>query len=96
MPEPRARRHPRPECRRGRRRRDRRPGERQRAPHRALASKDPSVIEICHVLARLFIPTASAIDHVLGWSYYRRLHQHRAQLSHYRRRGHSIPRNLRM
>jgi hypothetical protein len=36
------------------------------------------------------------IDHVLHWSLFRRLHQTRALISHYRRRGDPLPAELRM
>ncbi|SDK67501.1 hypothetical protein SAMN05421874_1104 [Nonomuraea maritima] len=54
----------------------------------------PSLAEIRRVLARLFIPAANAIEHVLVWSAFRRLHQARARLSHYRRRGDPLPQDL--
>ncbi|WP_431927390.1 hypothetical protein [Nonomuraea jabiensis] len=38
-----------------------------------------SLAEIRRVLARLFIPAANAIEHVLAWSAFRRLHQARAR-----------------
>jgi len=54
----------------------------------------PSLAEIRRVLARLFIPAANAIEHVLAWSGFRRLHQTRALISHYRRRGDPLPQDL--
>jgi hypothetical protein len=54
----------------------------------------PSLAEIRRVLARLFIPAASTIEHVLAWSLFRRIHQARAKLSHYRRRGDPLPQDL--
>jgi hypothetical protein len=39
---------------------------------------------------------ARGIDHVLHWSLFRRLHQTRALISHYRRRGDPLPAELRM
>ncbi|WP_442946017.1 hypothetical protein [Nonomuraea sp. LPB2021202275-12-8] len=54
----------------------------------------PSLAEIRRVLARLFIPATNAIEHVLAWSAFRRLHQARARLSHYRRRRDPPPQDL--
>ncbi|GAA3446345.1 hypothetical protein Pve01_57960 [Planomonospora venezuelensis] len=42
------------------------------------------------------IPAANAIEHILAWSHFRRLHQTRALVSHYRRRGDPLPVDLRM
>jgi hypothetical protein len=61
------------------------------APSRLLR---PSLAEIRRVLARLFIPATNAIEHVLAWSAFRRLHQTRALVSHYRRRGDPRPKDL--
>ncbi len=54
----------------------------------------PSLAEIRRVLARLFIPATSATEHVLAWSAFRRLHQARARLSHYRGPGDPLPQDL--
>lgn len=54
----------------------------------------PSLAEIRRILARLFIPAANAIEHVLAWSAFRRLHQARALISHYRRHGDPRPKDL--
>jgi hypothetical protein len=51
----------------------------------------PSIAEIWRVLARLLIPAANDVGHVLAWSRFRRVHQTRALLSHYRNRRHAIP-----
>ncbi|MEO3863912.1 hypothetical protein [Acrocarpospora sp. B8E8] len=56
----------------------------------------PSVAEIRRVLARLFLPATQLIDHVLAWSRFRMVHQTRALISHYRRRGDPLPTHLRM
>lgn len=56
----------------------------------------PSLNEIRRLLARILIPAAGTIDHVLHWSLFRRIHQTRALISHHRRRGDPIPRELRM
>ncbi|GAA4230500.1 hypothetical protein FHR32_008635 [Streptosporangium album] len=56
----------------------------------------PSVAEIRRVLARILIPAANAIGHVLAWSFFRQAHQTRALVNHYRRRGDPLPQNLRM
>ncbi|TDD03562.1 hypothetical protein E1294_14520 [Nonomuraea diastatica] len=56
----------------------------------------PSLAEIRRVLARLLIPAATAIDHVLSWSHFRLVHQTRALISHYRQRGDPLPQDLRM
>ncbi|MEU4835581.1 hypothetical protein [Streptosporangium sp. NPDC023615] len=55
-----------------------------------------SLAEIRRLLARLLIPAVNAIEHVLAWSHFRRLHQTRALISHYRRRGDPLPADLRM
>jgi hypothetical protein len=54
------------------------------------------VAEIRRLLARTLITAANGIDHILGWSLFRRLHQTRALISHYRRRGDPLPAELRM
>ena len=56
----------------------------------------PSLAEIRRLLARTLLAAASGIDHVLHWSLFRRLHQTRAMISHYRRRGDPLPAELRM
>jgi hypothetical protein len=56
----------------------------------------PSIAEIRRVLARVFITAAAAIDHILAWSAFRLIHQTRALISHYRRRGDPLPPELRM
>lgn len=56
----------------------------------------PSLAEIRRVLARLLIPAANAIPHVLAWAAFRQLHQTRALISHHRRRGDPLPQDLRM
>ncbi len=67
-----------------------------------LASDTPpplirlSLAEIRRLLARTRLAAASGIDHVLRWSLFRRLHQTRALISHYRTRGDPLPQELRM
>ena len=57
----------------------------------------PSLAEIRRLLARTLLAAARGIDHVLQWSLFRRLHQTRALISHYRRRGdRPLPAELRM
>ena len=56
----------------------------------------PSLAEIRRLLARTLMAAANGIDHILGWSLFRRLHQTRALISHYRRRGDPLPAELRM
>ena len=56
----------------------------------------PSLAEIRRLLARTLLAAARGIDHVLHWSLFRRLHQTRALISHYRRRGDPLPAELRM
>ena len=56
----------------------------------------PSVAEIRRLLARTLLAAARGIDHVLHWSLFRRLHQTRAMISHYHRRGDPLPAELRM
>ena len=56
----------------------------------------PSLAEIRRLLARTLLTAARGIDHVLRWSLFRRLHQTRALISHYRRRGDPLPAELRM
>ena len=56
----------------------------------------PSLAEIRRLLARTLLTTTRGIDHVPHWSLFRRLHQTRALISHYRRRGDPLPAELRM
>ena len=56
----------------------------------------PSLAEIRRLLARTLLAATRGIDHVLHWSLFRRLHQTRALISHYRRRGDPLPAELRM
>ncbi|HWI00495.1 MAG TPA: hypothetical protein VNT27_09185, partial [Propionibacteriaceae bacterium] len=56
----------------------------------------PSLAEIRRLLARTLLAAADDIDHILHWSLFRRLHQTRALISHYRRRGDPPPAELRM
>ena len=56
----------------------------------------PSLAEIRRLLARTLLAAVRGIDHVLHWSLFRRLHQTRAMISHYRRRGDPLPAELRM
>jgi hypothetical protein len=56
----------------------------------------PSLAEIRRLLARTLLATGHTIGHVLRWSLFRRLHQTRAMISHYRRRGDPLPAELRM
>jgi hypothetical protein len=46
--------------------------------------------------ARTLLAATRGTDHVLRWSLFRRLHQTRALISHYRRRGDPLPAELRM
>jgi hypothetical protein len=48
------------------------------------------------MLARTLLAATRGIDHVLGWSLFRRLHQTRVLISHYCRRGDPLPAELRM
>ncbi|MBO3751074.1 hypothetical protein J5X84_33805 [Streptosporangiaceae bacterium NEAU-GS5] len=52
--------------------------------------------EIRLVLARLFLPADNLVGHVPAWSRFRQIHQTRALISHYRRRGDPLPQDLRM
>jgi len=54
------------------------------------------VAEIRRLLARTLLAAASGIEHILRWSLFRRLHQTRALISHYHRRGDPLPQELRM
>lgn len=47
--------------------------------------------EIRRLLCRLLWRAVHPIDHVIAWSIWRRIHQWRAQQSHYRRRGFAPP-----
>jgi len=53
-----------------------------------------SVNEIRHLLARTALSAINHIEHVLSWAAQRLLHQTRAMISHYRRRGDPPPRHL--
>lgn len=84
-------RHPRPPRRHTRRRPGKSPsspGEPALIPPRLIR---PSLAEIRRVFARLILPAADLIDHVLAWSHFRQHHQTRALISHYRRRGDPLP-----
>ncbi|MEV7451783.1 IS701 family transposase [Streptomyces nigra] len=50
-----------------------------------------SVNEIRRLLSRVTHVVRHETRHILHWSHWRRRHQHRARLSHYRRRGHRPP-----
>jgi hypothetical protein len=74
---------------------------RRTEPHEPISSHTllmirPSLAEIRRLLARTLLTTTRGIDHVLHWSLFRRLHQTRALISHYRRRGDPLPAELRM
>lgn len=56
----------------------------------------PSLAEIRRVIARILIPAADTIEHVLAWSLFRQIHQTRALISHYLSRGDPLPQDLRM
>jgi hypothetical protein len=56
----------------------------------------PSLAEIRRLLARTLLAATRGIDHILHWSLFRRRHQTRALISHYRRRGDPLPAELRM
>lgn len=47
--------------------------------------------EIRRLLAKVVHATRHETAHILHWSRWRRRHQHRARLSHYRRRSHQPP-----
>jgi hypothetical protein len=51
----------------------------------------PSLAEIRRLLARTLLAATRGIDHILHWSLFRRLHQTRALISHYHRRGDPLP-----
>jgi hypothetical protein len=53
-----------------------------------------SVNEIRHLLGSTVWAAVNHIEHVLSWSAQRLAHQTRAMISHYRRRGDPLPRNL--
>ncbi|WP_326828789.1 hypothetical protein OIE13_24085 [Streptosporangium sp. NBC_01810] len=55
-----------------------------------------SLAEIRRLLARTLLAAVTCVEHVLAWSRFRRLHQARALISHYRRRGDPLPQDLRM
>jgi hypothetical protein len=48
------------------------------------------------LLARTLLTATRGIDHILHWSLFCRLHQTRALISHYCRRGDPLPAELRM
>ncbi len=62
----------------------------------SAADPAPSLAEIRSLLARSLLAATRGIDHILHWSLFRRLHQTRALISHYRRRGDPLPAELRM
>ena len=82
------------------RRHPRRPGKRPSPTGEGLLSPPrlirPSLAEIRRLLARTLLAATRGVDHVLHWSLFRRLHQTRALISHYRRRGDPLPAELRM
>ena len=82
------------------RRHPRRPGKRPSTTGQGLLTPPPlirpSLAEIRRLLARTLLAATRGIDHVLHWSLFRRLHQTRALISHYRRRGDPLPAELRM
>ncbi|MFB7454996.1 hypothetical protein [Streptomyces sp. NPDC056194] len=47
--------------------------------------------EIRRLLAKVVHTVRYEAEHILHWSRWRRRHQYRARLSHYRRRGHRPP-----
>jgi SRSO17 transposase len=49
-----------------------------------------TVNEIRHLFAKLITRRVGTISYWLHWSTWRRRHQHRALISHYRRRGHPV------
>jgi hypothetical protein len=51
----------------------------------------PSLAEIRRLLAHTLLAATRGIDHILHWSLFRRLHQTRALISHYHRRGDPLP-----
>ena len=62
---------------------------------------DPSLLpltvpEVRRLLWSLVWPPPAKRGHILHWSLFRRLHQTRALISHYRRRGDPLPAELRM
>lgn len=48
--------------------------------------------ELRRLISRLTRPRAST-DHVLHWSHWRRRRQHQARVSHYKRHGHTPPKD---
>ena len=82
------------------RRHPRRPGKRPSTTGDGLLTPPPlirpSLAEIRRLLARTLLAAARGIGHVLHWSLFRRLHQTRALISHYRRRRDPLPAELRM
>ena len=83
------------------RRNTRRTGKRHTAPGEPGLLTIPPLIRvpvagIRRLISRVFIPAATGLRHVLRWSLFRRAHQTRALISHYRSRGNPIPWELRM
>jgi hypothetical protein len=56
-----------------------------------------SAAELRRLLARLVWHARHSLEHILHWSGWRRRHQWRAMMCHYKRRGFALPEiNLRL
>jgi SRSO17 transposase len=64
--------------------------ERANRPRRTRQLIALTVNEIHHLFAKLVVKTIRSVGHWLHWSAWRRQHQTRALISHYRRRGHPL------
>jgi hypothetical protein len=46
--------------------------------------------EVRRLLIHLLLATQHTLEHIWGWSIWRRRRQHQARLSHYKRRGYPL------
>lgn len=51
---------------------------------------DLTVPEVRRLLIKLVLRVVDTVEHVWGWSCWRRRRQHQARLSHYKRRGYLL------